>query len=87
MDGLNDIGTVVADPTPSWYSLQPATELQAAPRVYPEPAVNVVEPPSAFPMTTELRAGVMDATEEPVWLAVEPPVDVTGLVVVAPLSS
>ena len=27
-EGLIDIGTVVADPTPVWYSPHPATELQ-----------------------------------------------------------
>jgi hypothetical protein len=86
-DTLNEIGTVVADPTPTWYSLHPLTEVQVPTRVYPEPAVDVVEPPSVFPMTTELRPGVIDGTDELDRLVEELPVDVTGLVVDTPLIS
>src|SRR4029077_10122246 len=86
---LNDIGTVVAELTPSWYSLHPLTEGQVPEFtiVNPLPAVNVVEALSTFPMTRELRLGVIDATDELDWNAVDPPVDVTGLVVDAPFIS
>jgi hypothetical protein len=61
--------------------------VQAALRVYPTPAVDVVEPLSTFPITTEFRPGVMDVTDELDWLTVEPPVDVTGPLVETPLIS
>jgi hypothetical protein len=77
----------VAELTLTWYSLQPLTVPQAASRVYPEPAVVVVDALSTFPMTTELRPGVIDATDVLDWLEAEPPVDVTGLVVETPLIS
>jgi hypothetical protein len=81
------VGTVVADPRPTWYSLHPFTELHAALRVYPEPAVEVAEPLSTFPITIELGPGVIDATAVLAWLELEPPVDVTGLVVETPFIS
>jgi len=54
------------------------TELHAEFRVYPEPAVEVAEALSTFPMTTEFSAGVMEVTDVPAWLVEEPPVEVTG---------
>jgi hypothetical protein len=54
--------------------------------VYPVPAVKaeVLEEVSALPMTMELEAGVKDVTATAVEPALEPPVDVLGLVVVTP---
>jgi len=66
---------VVEDPTPVWYSPQPPTELQVPERVYPLPAVKVVDEASVLPTTTEPEVGDMDVTEVLDWLVVEPPVD------------
>ena len=75
--GLSVKGTVVAEPTPVWYSPHPYTELHVPARVYPAPAVR--EPRggavSEFPITSELVAGVNDVTEEVVEPAEELPVE------------
>ena len=82
-------GTVVADPTPVWYSPHPYAELQVPLSVYPLPAVKeeVAEEVSAFPITNEFALGVKEVTEGVVDPAEELPVEVDGLVVEAPLIS
>ena len=85
--GEIDIGTVVAEETPVWYSPQPDTELQLPERVYPDPAVYVVEVVSVFPITTEPVAGEIDGTEVPVWLVLDAPTEARSPVAVTPLIS
>jgi hypothetical protein len=72
---LKDIGTVVAEPEATWYSPHPFTGAHAPPSAKPDPAVKVVEAASVFPTTTELMAGVKEATEELDWLVEELPVE------------
>src|SRR5882762_6690750 len=86
-EGLSVAGTVVAEPTPVLYSLHPLTELHAPPRVYPDPAVKVVDVVSIIPITIELPPGVSDATAALVELVGEFPVDVTVPVVQTSTSS
>jgi hypothetical protein len=87
--GLSVKGTVVAEPTPVWYSPHPYTELQVPESVYPAPAVNASAGGgvSVLPITIELALGVKEATEEVVDPAAELPVDVWRPVRVAPDTS
>src|SRR5467141_2656949 len=71
VEALSVDGTVVAEPTPSWYSLHPWAALfashplaPAATVVYPDPAVYFVAPEavSTLPRTNELVAGVKEPT-------------------------
>src|SRR6267142_7185108 len=71
VEALSVKGTVVAEPTPSWYSLHPRAALLAsqplAPAAtveYPAPTVYVVPPEavSTLPRTNELEAGVKEPT-------------------------
>ena len=96
VEALSVKGTVVAEPTPSWYSLHPWAALlashplaPAATVVYPAPTVYFVAPEavSTFPTTSEFEAGVKEATEADVEPPADCPVDVCKPVLVTPLTS